>query len=398
MPREAVSWRTPHNERVTSTTASEPDLPADGESLEARGIPLPTGAVFLAAAALLVLSFGGLREVATIIAPLFLAFTLVLAVDPMRRDMVDRGWPVWLATVLMLLLLYAVLGTVLVGIAVALTSLVNQLPTYQDEFEGLYDSVAQWLSGLGIETTSLEEVVSGIEPTAIVPYLQTFLGSLGSVGTMLLFILLGTLFLTIDLGDGRQRLQVIARQRPQLAASLREFSVRIRRYWVVSTVFGFAQAVLFVVLLMWLGVPLPLTWGVLAFVTSYIPNVGFLIGLVPATILGLLEGGPGTALAVIIGYSVINFVLMTLLLPKFAGDAVGLNVTTTFVSLVFWSIVVGPLGALLAIPLTLFTRAVLLDSHPRTQWIGSLLASSDLIRRRYLRAEYPVGRVPEPDD
>lgn len=75
--------------------------------------------------------------------------------------------------------------------------------------------------------------------------------------------------------------------------------------------------------------------------------------------------------AVLAGYAVINFVVKTLIMPKFAGEAVGLNVTTTFVSLVFWAVVIGPLGALLAVLLTLFTKAILIDSHPDSRWLGT---------------------------
>lgn len=373
------------------------DLPA-GEPAPTKPSPLaellPTGAAFLIVAALLVLTLGGLREIATIAAPMFLAFTLVLAVDPMRRKMVDKGLPLWLATVAMLAVLYAVLLAVLGGVGAALTVLVTKLPSYQPQFEDLYAQITDQLAKINIHVGNLQDVLQGVEPSSIVPYLQSFLGGLGSVGTMILFILLATMFLTLDLGDGRMRLRAIALQRPHLAASLREFSVRIRKYWVVSTIFGFAQAAFDVILLLVLGVPLPFTWGVLAFVTSYIPNVGFVIGLVPAATLGLLEKGPTTALAVVIGYIVINFVLQTLIMPKFAGDAVGLNITMTFVSLVFWSIVIGPLGALLAVPLTLFVRAILIDSHPRSQWIGSIMASSDLIKERYLPPREPVGKPP----
>ncbi len=383
------------------STESTPDLTDEPEVATPTLLSrlLPTGAAFLVITALLVLSLDGLREIATIGAPMFLAFTLVLTVDPLRRALVDRGWPVWLATVSMLVILYAVLLTVLGGVGAALTVLVTKLPTYQPEFEELYNNAVDQLARINIEVGSLSDVLDGIEPGSIVPYLQTFLGGLGSVGTMLLFILLATMFLTLDLVDARTRLAVMAYQRPHLAAALREFSHRIRRYWLVSTIFGALQAAFNIVLLLVLGVPLPFTWGMLAFVTSYIPNVGFVVGLVPAATLALLDKGPATALGVVIGYVAINFVLQTLIMPKYAGDAVGLNVTTTFLSLVFWSIIVGPLGALLAIPLTLFARTILIDSSPRTQWLGTFIASSDLIRERHLPPTKEVtGELPDDQD
>jgi hypothetical protein len=163
--------------------------------------------------------------------------------------------------------------------------------------------------------------------------------------------------------------------RPRVAAALSDFARRVRTYWVVSTVFGLVVAALDVVALALLGVPLALTWGILAFVTNYIPNIGFVIGLVPPALLALLEGDVATMVWVIVVYSVINFTLQSLIQPKFVGDAVGLNPTVTFLSLVFWSFVVGPLGAILAVPLTLFFQSLLITTEPRAGWLNVFLES-----------------------
>ena len=121
------------------------------------------------------------------------------------------------------------------------------------------------------------------------------------------------------------------------------------------------------------GVPLPLLWGLLAFITNYIPNVGFIIGLIPPALLALLEGGPQLMVLVIVVYSVINFIIQSVIQPKILADAVNLSLTLTFLSLVFWAFVIGPIGALLAVPLTLLMKALLLDADPNTRWISSLL-------------------------
>ena len=93
--------------------------------------------------------------------------------------------------------------------------------------------------------------------------------------------------------------------------------------------------------LWWVGVPLPLLWGMLVFITNYIPNVGFIIGVVPPALLGLVQGGPKLMIIVIIGYSVINFVIQSIIQPKVMADAVNLSLTLTFVSLIFWTFVIG---------------------------------------------------------
>ena len=89
-----------------------------------------------------------------------------------------------------------------------------------------------------------------------------------------------------------------------------------------------------------------------------------------------LVAGPGAAIWVIVAYSLINFVVQSIIQPRFTGDAVGLNATVTFLSLVFWAWVLGPLGALLAVPLTLFVKAVFIDRDPRGRWLNAFVSDT----------------------
>jgi predicted PurR-regulated permease PerM len=140
-------------------------------------------------------------------------------------------------------------------------------------------------------------------------------------------------------------------------------------------VFGLLTAIVDTVALLALGVPLAVLWGLLAFITNYIPYVGFFIGIVPPAVLALLEGGWPRLLLVVIIYLVVNFVLCSLVQPRYIGDAVGLSLTVVFLSLGFWAWMLVPLGAVLAVPLTLLVKAVLVDAHPRLAWMSTLLGA-----------------------
>jgi predicted PurR-regulated permease PerM len=137
----------------------------------------------------------------------------------------------------------------------------------------------------------------------------------------------------------------------------------------VTTVFGLIVAVLDVIGLVIIGVPLYLTWGVLAFVTNYIPNIGFILGVIPPALIALLDGGVGPAIAVVVVYTVINIVVQTIIQPRFTGDAVGISAAVAFLSLIVWAYVLGPLGAILSIPLTLLVRALILEGDPGKRWL-----------------------------
>ena len=137
---------------------------------------------------------------------------------------------------------------------------------------------------------------------------------------------------------------------------------------MVTTVFGLIVAVLDTILLWVLGVPGAFVWGVLAFMTNFIPNIGFIIGIIPPALIGLLEGGPSMMVAVIVLYSVVNMVFCSFIQPRYVGEAVGLSTSLTFLSLVFWTWVLGPIGAVLAVPMSLLLRAILVESDPEGRW------------------------------
>ena len=149
-----------------------------------------------------------------------------------------------------------------------------------------------------------------------------------------------------------------------------------RRYLAVATIFGAVVALLDVVGLVILDIRFAWLWGLLAFVTNYIPNVGFLIGLLPPTIIALLDHDIGTALAVVVMYTVINVVLQSVIQPRVVGNTVGLSGTLSFLSLVVWTSILGGVGALLAVPASLFVKALFVDVDPERGWVNPLLSSS----------------------
>ena len=135
---------------------------------------------------------------------------------------------------------------------------------------------------------------------------------------------------------------------------------------------GGVAAALDTLLLVALGVPAALLWGVLSFLLSFIPNIGFILALIPPTILGLLTGGPLTALAVLVGYVVINTAIDYVIQPRFIGASVDLSPVVITVCLLFWGVVLGPSGALLAVPMTIIAAAVA-DAFPASRPLGRLL-------------------------
>jgi hypothetical protein len=124
----------------------------------------------------------------------------------------------------------------------------------------------------------------------------------------------------------------------------------------VRAVLGLIAAVLDYALLTVLGVDYALLWGVLSFLLSFVPNIGFTLSLIPPTLLALVESGWQEALIVFVGYQVINNVLDNVIGPRFVGREMKISALLSFLSVIFWAWVLGPTGAILAVPLTVLIR------------------------------------------
>jgi predicted PurR-regulated permease PerM len=340
--------------------------------------PFSRPVTILLGLAALVVSVAGLRAFGGTLAPAFLALILVVTVHPLQDRLIRRGVPAWVGVLVLLVTVYAVLLGLAAALAISIAQLAAVLPDYRPQFSDLVDQLTAQLAEWGVGRSQIDAAVDQLDLSNVVSVLQQILGGLSQVLSNLFFILVLILFLGIDAARFPRRLREAARTRPHLVTAMYSFAGGTRRYVWVSTVFGLIVAVLDVGALYLLAIPLPLLWGLLSFITNYVPNIGFLLGLIPPALLGLLEGGVGRMLWVIVAYSLINVVIQSFIQPKVVGDAVGLSATLTFLSLVFWTFVLGPLGALLAVPLTLLVKALLIDADPSAQWLRPLLGDEPL--------------------
>jgi predicted PurR-regulated permease PerM len=356
-------------------SASAPgDLPANGSRLRDRG--LPRALVLLLGAAAVVVVVAGIQAIAWLIAPVFMALVIVIAVAPVQSRLQRKGWPAWATTLVLVVLVYAVLVVLALGIMVSIARLATEVPKYASQADGLVSSLSSALAKAGVGPDQLKHAASSLDLGKLAGLLGSLLDSVAGLASSLVFLLALLLFLTVEAGGVRHRLASIASDRPQVIEALDHFAWGTRQYLLVTTVFGFIVAVLDTIALALMKIPLPITWGLLAFVTNYIPNVGFIIGVIPPALLALFVGGPTLAVAVVVVYCALNFVVQSLIQPRFIGDAVGLSITVTFVALFFWAWLLGPLGAILAIPLTLLIKALLVDIDPKARWAEALLRST----------------------
>lgn len=327
------------------------------------GIGLSLGALLL------------LKEFGSTFAPMFLALNLMVTAYPLHTWLVRKGCPSPLAAVATALVVFVVLLAMVAGLVWSVNETVTLLPQYADEFTGLFNWFIDRAAQLGFDQSSLMSAFKSIDPNSIVSAASSVLnGASGFVG-MLAILVTTLVFMAMDTAGFAGRIRMAGVSHSRIITGLLSFSRGIRRYWVVTSVFGLIVAVLDVIAVAIIGVPLPIVWGLLSFLTNYIPNVGFVVGLIPPALLALVALGWKQALIVVVLYCVLNFVVQSIIQPRFTGESVGVTPTISFISLLVWGLILGGLGTLLALPMTLLVKALIIDTDPRARWVNAFIAS-----------------------
>ncbi|MCD2440766.1 AI-2E family transporter [Agromyces sp. SYSU K20354] len=319
----------------------------------------------------------GIAAIGGIFAPVFFALVLTICVHPLRIALEKRGVPRGLATGSVIAAVTLLLIAFGYAVLVAITQFAELLPQFKDQIIAWGQSAADWLSSIGINADELHDIASSFDPSSLIGFLGGLVGGLTGWVSILVIVFTMLLLMAMDAGFVPTLLQQLYPVRPIVAVSLVSYGSNVRRYMVVTTVLGLAQGFINWIALLIIGVPGAFIWGLLAFVCSFIPNIGYFIAIIPPIIFGGLVGGWPTVIAVIVVYGVINGVIQSVIQPRVVGKAVNLSQTITFFSVLFWAVVIGPIGAILAIPLTLLVRLLLVDTNPSMSWVRPMLGELD---------------------
>lgn len=328
----------------------------------------PTLRVLLGLAAAVVV-LAGMHAGRELVGPLVLGAVIVIICHPLRYPLERRGWPRWAATTAVIVLGYLILAFLALLLFFAGVQFVRLIGDFSDELRDAAAGVVSWLQSIGLDAQAAGSAASGLEPANVLSLVTSIGGTALGALTAFFFVLAYVIFMAAD-GSRYARAEAsFGRTARPTLARVRSFNTGVHRYYVVNAAFGAVVAVIDGLALWALGVPAPIVWAILAFVTNFVPNIGFVLGLVPPAILALVVGGWPLLLAVVAIYSVVNVTLQVLIQPKFVSDAVNLSLTLSFFSVIFWTFIIGPLGAILSIPLTLLVRAVVLEGDPKSRWL-----------------------------
>jgi len=304
-------------------------------------------------AAIFVILFG-IRATAPIINPILLAVMITIMVLPIPARLTHRGLPGWLSLVLTILMVVVVMGLVIVLVFFMVTKLAVELPVF------MADALASAGQDLPSEVTGSQEVTATAEyPLQLGPIAQgaitTTVDLLVQFG-MALFIFFFMISAALSLPGG-ERLGLDPRA--PLVGRVGALTEEIRHYMTILTGINFLVGLGDTVFLMILGVDYALLWGLLAWLMGYIPSIGFIIALIPPMLIAYAQYGLETAVLVLIGYVLINGGVQNFIQPKMMGQGLKINPLVVFVGLFVWTFLLGGIGAILAVPLTLLVLTLM---------------------------------------
>lgn len=317
----------------------------------------------LVAAAATVIVLIGVHLAASFVVLVAFSILVALLVVPLQRRLLARGMRTSVALIICLAAYIAVLGIAALIVAIGLADFINNLDSYRNSLQVAIDR----LFGPSEVATQL---VAGLADAA-----QALISTVGSGVVVIGYSVIVVAYLLVEARRGRARLMWATRGNGEVIGRAAAAGQRMQAFIVARTVLGLVAAVIETILLIVLGVPSALLWGVLSFLMSFVPNIGFIVALIPPTILALAVEGPLTAVAVIVGYSITNFAVDYVLQPRYIGSSVDMSALVVTLSIVFWGIVLGPAGALLAIPLTIAAIAIA-DAYPDARPLARMLVDN----------------------
>ena len=321
--------------------------------------------------ACLVVILAGAKAASSLIVPFLLAAFLAVLLAPPFIIMKQKGLPGIIALVVMVTTL-AVLGILTVTILrTSLDQFTTNLPSYQANLEKQLEAVWRWLESHGMEAPSAF-VSDHLDPSMAMTYAGRLARALSGMLGQAFLIFIVVAFMLVEASGMRQKVHAIPGTSPEALARLERNLKDVRHYFSLKSVMSLLTGALVVIWLQLLDIDNALFMGLLAFFLNFVPAIGSLIAAVPGILLGFIQLGPTMALVTAIGYVVINVGVSNVLEPRFMGQGLGLSPLVIVVSMIFWGWLLGPVGMLLSVPLTMAVK-VLLESGTSTQPIAVLL-------------------------
>ena len=340
-----------------SPEAQPPENQSPGESPTLVKLPahadITRSLIVLACVTLVIF---GMHQAALYLVQIFLAVFIAIITQPVVFHLRRQGWPMGIILIAAGLLLA---GTVILGGVLAMDGLraaLAKAPTYQLALSKEIDAASTWLTehGLPMKSDDLNVI---LEPTAIVDTLGSIAGVTADLMRQTFTVVLLVIFIWLE--APRFPTRVLPYLLPGTSDRLTRNLHDLRHYMALKAVLSLLTGIGVTLWCFAMDIPFAFVMGVAAFVLNFVPVIGSIIAAVPALAISFIDHGSGHMLVVLIGYVVINIGISNGLEPRVLGRGLGLSPLAIVLSLLIWGWILGPVGMLLSVPLTMTIRALL---------------------------------------
>lgn len=312
----------------------------------------------------------GMQAAADMLVPFLLSAFLAIVCLPPLNWLTSRGLSPALS-VLVITLVLVLLGTLLgVFVGASISAFSKNLPIYQARLDDQFGALAAWLATHGV-ALDFESLRHRFDPAMALGMAGNLLSGFGNALANTFLIVLTVIFLLIEAASLPHKWRAIGDHAPS-TEHVERFLKSVNSYLAIKSWVSMATGICITLWLSLLGVDHAVLWGLVAFLFNFVPNIGSIIAAIPAVLLALVQLGVGDAALAALGFVVVNIVMGNVVEPRFMGRGVGLSTLVVFMSLVFWGWILGPVGMLLSVPLTMIVKLAL-ESNDSTRWIAILI-------------------------
>lgn len=315
----------------------------------------------------------GMRVASAIVVPLLLALFIAIITAPVLYWLRRKGVPKVVALLVVILTVSLMAFALVALLGTSISAITADLPEYRERLNGQLAGLEAWLvdQGVQLEGIGRDEIFDSSE---FVGLLSSLLSGLAAGLSNAFLVLLVVIFILLEASSFPRKLQAISGSDNEAFSGFERVIAEIRNYMAVKTGISLVTGLLIYFWLLILGVDFAVLWGILAFFFNFVPNIGSIIAAVPALIMAFIQFGIGVAAIAAAGYAVVNVGIGNVIEPRLVGRRLGLSTLVVFLSLLFWGWLLGSVGMILSVPLTMALK-IALEMLPETRWIAVLLGS-----------------------
>ena len=320
-----------------------------------------------------VIIVAGIRAAGAIMAPFFLAVFIASICAPILFWLKRFKIPTGIAIVLMFIIISVIAILLVTFVGSSITEFSRRVPVYQKQLEATFVDYLGWFDKFGIELSS-DIVFQYFDPGTAMKLAANTLTRLRGILANAFFIALTVIFILLEATSFPRKLTAAFAYSDHSLKQFKLITLNINRYLAMKTLTSLLTGGLITLLLFFIGVDFPLLWGMVAFLLNYVPAIGSIIASVPAILLALVQLDGLHVMYTLMGYLCINVIIGSVVEPRLFGSQIGLSPLVVLLSLIFWGWVLGPVGMLLSVPLTMILK-IALEGNEETKWLAILLGS-----------------------